>query len=206
MSHQPRCHSKLWRTGTHWRIYCPICSLDMAERTTWRPFVRPAQPRTKSANIPDWPYAYMIYRLKSERETWERLLRPPTKNALLSPPPSQLPTLDSLDSTLLTNANASILTKLRSLQLIPALQLSQDTRMKLDTATAGLEFQTDQLADNVYALSQYRNTAEKLASRVLNDAATALEVRSRKERERSGTEEVGVRDVLRGLSRVEQRQ
>ena len=171
-----------------------------------RPFLRPAHPCMEKKIVSDWSYANVTHRLKSERDTWEKLLKPPTKKALLSPPSSQLPALNSIDSALLTDSNASILGKLRSLQLVPAPQLSQDMRTKLDTTTADLEFQTDQLADNVHILNQYRNTAEKLATRVLNDAATALEVRSRKERERPGTEEVGVRDVLRGLSRVEQRQ
>lgn len=147
-----------------------------------------------------------INRLQSERAAWERLLRPPNKDPSLPMVPAKITDPTAIDPSLLAVSNAAIIEKFRSLQLVQAPQLQQETRTKLEMATKDLEFQTDQLADNVHILGQYRSAADKLATQVLDDAASALEVRNRKDRERSGTEEVGVRDVLRGLSRVEQRQ
>lgn len=54
----------------------------------------------------------------------------------------------------------------------------------------------------MHKIVQYRNTAERVADRVLGTAAKRLDEREREAKERVGTVEVGVGDVLRGLAGV----
>ena len=57
----------------------------------------------------------------------------------------------------------------------------------------------------MHALSAYKSAAESIADDVLGLCADALERRERMGQERAnekGGDEVGIRDVLRGLSRV----
>ena len=64
-----------------------------------------------------------------------------------------------------------------------------------------LEFKVDTFAENVHVLGQYREEADRLAEQALQISAEVLEEREKKRSERSG-EDIGVREVLRGLSRV----
>lgn len=67
-----------------------------------------------------------------------------------------------------------------------------------------LEHEIDKFADNVHLLSSYVDGAGRVADQMLAMSAEALEERERRERERSGGD-VGVKNVLRGLSRVIER-
>ena len=79
------------------------------------------------------------------------------------------------------------------------------TSTRLARATQTLEYDIDRLADNVHLLGGYIDGADRVASRVLAISADALEERERRGVERSGGGDVGVGDVLRGLSRVIER-
>ena len=57
-------------------------------------------------------------------------------------------------------------------------------------------------ADGVHKMEQYRQTAERVADRVLGTAAKRLEERDRSAKARVGTQGIGVGDVLRGLAGV----
>ena len=74
-----------------------------------------------------------------------------------------------------------------------------------------LEFDVDTFAHNVHALDAYTDAAERLADEVLGMSAQALEKREQEGKARAvgegagegeGGAEPGMRDVLRGLSRV----
>ncbi|PVI01459.1 hypothetical protein DM02DRAFT_524946 [Periconia macrospinosa] len=65
-----------------------------------------------------------------------------------------------------------------------------------------LEPNIDVLADGLHKIEQYRNTAERVADRVLGTAAKRLEERDRAVKEKVGSEGIGVGDVLRGLAGV----
>jgi kinetochore protein Mis13/DSN1 len=54
----------------------------------------------------------------------------------------------------------------------------------------------------VHKIEQYRQTAERVADRVLGTASKRLEERERDVRERVGTGGVGVGDLLKGLAGV----
>lgn len=65
-----------------------------------------------------------------------------------------------------------------------------------------LEPSIDLFADGVHKIEQYRNTAERVADRVLGTASKRLEERDREGRKQVGGEGIGVGDVLRGLAGV----
>lgn len=115
-------------------------------------------------------------------------------HALAKPPPPQPPPAGPLDASLLDAESAAILSRLTatSASLLPAIEA------RLQTARAGLEFQTDVFAHGVHALEQAREEMEGVAGRVGEACARRLE--GREERERGGG--VPVQDVLRALGRV----
>lgn len=65
-----------------------------------------------------------------------------------------------------------------------------------------LEPSIDVFADGIHKIEQYRQTAERVADRVLGTASRRLEERERTARERVGAQGIGVGDVLRGLAGV----
>lgn len=67
---------------------------------------------------------------------------------------------------------------------------------------SSLEPHIDVFADGVHKIEQYRQTAERVADRVLGTAAKRLEERDREAKERVGTQGIGVGDILRGLAGV----
>ena len=62
----------------------------------------------------------------------------------------------------------------------------------------------DKFAHHIHALGAYKDAAEKVADDILGISADALEKRDREGKVRATGEsgEPGMRDVLRGLSRV----
>ena len=83
--------------------------------------------------------------------------------------------------------------------------LQTDTRSRIQSIAQGLEFEIDKFAGNVHALQQYRDVADNLATKVLGLGAKVLEERDRKGGEGEqgdGSGPSGMRNVLRGLSRV----
>ncbi|KAI4164335.1 MAG: hypothetical protein LQ342_001981 [Letrouitia transgressa] len=158
-----------------------------------------------------------IARLTTERETWESLLRPSSREPPLSPP-QLAPTPSSISANVLSSpAQKSALQTLQSFSTGTATdQLSesssdllQSTSSRIQRATQNLEFEIDKFASNVHAIGSYKELAERVAGEVLSIGARALEEREKEGRRRRGAEggegesqEVGIRDVLRSLSRV----
>ena len=81
--------------------------------------------------------------------------------------------------------------------------------------TSNLEFLVDTFGTNVHALGAFKDGADRVAGGVLGVCAEALEEREREGRRRGGEDgegnegegagegrEMGMRGVLRGLSRV----
>ena len=91
---------------------------------------------------------------------------------------------------------------LETLQSFEPLSTSVETR--LQNLTRSLEFSVDIFAENVHVVEQYRQSAERVSGEVFRVGAEALEERERRGEERSGGP-VGVREVLRGLSRIVER-
>lgn len=127
------------------------------------------------------------------------------------PPPSiQTPalSLSEIDASLLDASQASMLA---SLQLPPqpappsaAFTFTTPSALQshLTKLADSLEPNIDLFADGVHKIEQYRNTAERVADRVLGTAAGRLEERDKEGKEKVGSEGIGVGDVLRGLAGV----
>lgn len=121
-------------------------------------------------------------------------------------------TLSDIDTSLLDPAQAAILSQL---QLLPASE-EQSTpststftfttpsalQSHLNNLSQALEPNIDVFADGIHKIEQYRNTAERVADRVLGTAAKRLEERDREVKECAGADGIGVGDVLRGLAGV----
>lgn len=76
------------------------------------------------------------------------------------------------------------------------------TESRLRSIQSSLEFQVDQLSDNVHKLQQRVRVAAREADAVLG--ASALRLRQREEREKrsAGTREMPVMEVLRSLGSI----
>ncbi|KAI9715350.1 MAG: hypothetical protein M1812_005995 [Candelaria pacifica] len=137
-----------------------------------------------------------IKRLQDERTAWEALLAAPQPT---SPPPSlTLPTPTQIDPTYLDPEQANILNTLTTLP-----PLSTTTTQRLSSLTTNLEFTIDNFATGIHHLSAFRQTTDRVADRVLNLCAKNLRKREEECRERAGTRELPVQEVLRSLSRLE---
>ena len=136
----------------------------------------------------------------------------------LQPHPHTPPSPSAIDANLLSDP-----TQIAALETLQSLVPSESADHKPNTTTLSslaattsarlhpinqhLEFQIDKFTHNVHALTAYKSAAETLADDVLGLCADALERREKVGRERANEkagddEEVGIRDVLRGLSRV----
>ena len=71
---------------------------------------------------------------------------------------------------------------------------------RLKSISQDLEFSVDQFAHGMHALSNTRETAERIAERSLADAANVLE--EREKQRASAANPVDQMDVLRGLAKV----
>ncbi|KAL9610968.1 MAG: hypothetical protein Q9167_004345 [Letrouitia subvulpina] len=158
-----------------------------------------------------------IARLTTERETWESLLRPSSREPPLSPP-QPAPTASSISPNILSSpAQISALKTLQSFSTGTtddqtsgsSSDLLRSTSSRVQRATQNLEFEIDKFASNVHAIGSYQESTERVADEILSIGARALEEREKEGRRRGGADgeegegqEVGIRDVLRSLSRV----
>jgi kinetochore protein Mis13/DSN1 len=76
------------------------------------------------------------------------------------------------------------------------------TTSHLKAIQDSLEFQIDQFADGIHKLEQSRQTMDGVASKVLALSAVRLDEREKEEKERVGTRDLPMQEVLRTLSRI----
>ncbi|MCJ1391905.1 hypothetical protein MMC18_004772 [Xylographa bjoerkii] len=176
---------------------------DWFDRDT-TPNPQPPKPNPKNlaslAKISD--LEQQIERLRSERQTWETLLAP-TDTPLLDPfQSSSLPPTSTLSAELLSSpSQTTALGALRSYHPPDGPLLADNVQTRLQDLSRDLEFKVDTFAENVHILGQYRVEADRMAEQALQTSAEVLEERERQRTERSGGN-IGVREVLRALSRV----
>jgi len=113
----------------------------------------------------------------------------------------------AIDVNLLDPDQAAILSVLRNpnvpnashgqpADLIPSLEA------RIQNITSSLEPQIDIFADGIHKVAQYRLAAERVADKILASSADALERRDREAKEKAGTADVSLDDVLGSLGRV----
>ena len=161
-------------------------------------------------------------RLQTERQTWETLLRPPAPDSLALTPLTTAPDPNIISSELLDDpSQASALSSLLRPQekpqdpsvsssdpssSYPDLQTSTFARLQNIISNNNLEFSIDTFANNIHTLNSYQQATDRAAGEILGISAEALEERDKEGRRRDvdggEVEEVSVRDVLRGLSRI----
>ncbi|KAJ9419292.1 hypothetical protein FOXG_16307 [Fusarium oxysporum f. sp. lycopersici 4287] len=141
-----------------------------------------------------------IKRLQDEKKVWQAIRKPPPGQPPLfsggETGPIVLPDFDLLDPYegkirgFLADETASF-DAVRS-QTEPRLRIIQSS----------LEFQVDQLADNVHKLEQRVLVAGKEADKVLSVSALRLRQREEQEKASAGTRDIPVIEVLRSLGNI----
>lgn len=154
---------------------------------------------SSDARLPLKSFVLTHSRLQEERQSWETLLRPASKPPL---PPLSLP-LRPLSAISTEQQTSAVLEAVQSQTYPTANELCGSVRQRLTGATQAVEDEVDKLVESVNTLGQYLATAEDVEKSCLDAAARALEERDKKAIGNEGA--VGVRDVLRGLSRVVER-
>lgn len=76
------------------------------------------------------------------------------------------------------------------------------TERRLQTIRSSLEFQIDQLADNVHKLEQRVSVAGEEADTILKLSALRLREREEREKSESGTKDMPIMEVLRSLGSI----
>ncbi|KAH6642282.1 Mis12-Mtw1 protein family-domain-containing protein [Boeremia exigua] len=183
------------------------------EETAASPVVKKPNPVNEKNIITLQELEEEVRRLEEEMAAWESLEKP-SFPAAPAAPPSNAPavTLADIDTSLLDPAQAAILSQLQlpftssEEQPPSAFKFTFTTpsalQTHLDKLSQSLEPNIDLFADGVNKIEQYRNTAERVADRILGTAAKRLEERDREVKERAGADGIGIGDVLRGLAGV----
>lgn len=87
-------------------------------------------------------------------------------------------------------------------ELEPFDSVCSRTEERIRSVQQSLEFEVDQLADNMHKLEQRVLVAGQQADRVLALSATRLKDREDREKKSAGTGEMPMMEVLRGLGRI----
>ncbi|KAL1654247.1 hypothetical protein SLS61_003252 [Didymella pomorum] len=184
------------------------------EETAAPPKIKKPNPTNEKNKLTLQELEEEVKRLEEEKAAWENLEKAASSASTAAPTNnSAAVTLADIDTSLLDSAQAAILAQL---QLPPASAEEQPPssaftftfttpaalQSHLSKLSQSLEPNIDLFADGVHKIEQYRNTAERVADRVLGTAAKRLEERDREVKEHAGADGIGIGDVLRGLAGV----
>ncbi|KAJ4547607.1 hypothetical protein HRR76_000239 [Exophiala dermatitidis] len=145
-----------------------------------------------------------IKRLRAEKDALESLLEPPKVPRLSELDAPTGPEDQSLDKSLLSDADIAALEASAAARETSFGQISE----RLNRLYESLSPTVDTFADGIHAIGQYRQAADNVAGRVLSLCAQRLAQREHEGRKRvlSGTEGTPPKDlggVLRSLSRAD---
>ncbi|KAG6015177.1 hypothetical protein E4U41_004672 [Claviceps citrina] len=151
-----------------------------------------------------------IQRLQQEKQAWQAIRNPPpdippiypeeeedASSASASQQPSPISPLPDLS---LLEPEEVVTGRYLAEELVPFQTLVSQTESRIRAIQSSLEFEIDQLADNVHKLEQLVLVGGRQADAVLGLAARRLKEREGREREGAGTREMPLVEVLRGLS------
>ncbi|QYT05532.1 hypothetical protein H0G86_012426 [Trichoderma simmonsii] len=143
-----------------------------------------------------------IKRLQEEKKAWLAIRKPPPEQPpLFTPKEKEAETITLPDFDLLDPDEGKIRGFLVD-ETNSFASIRSQTQARLRNIQSSLEFEVDQLADNVHKLEQRVKVAGTEADRVLSLSAVRLREREEKERERVGTKELPIMEVLRSLSLI----
>ncbi|KAL7956082.1 Mis12-Mtw1 protein family domain-containing protein [Trichoderma compactum] len=143
-----------------------------------------------------------IKRLQEEKKAWLAIRKPPPEQPpLFTPKEKEVETITLPDFDLLDPDEGRIRGFLVD-ETNSFASIRSQTQARLRNIQSSLEFEVDQLADNVHKLEQRVKVAGTEADRVLSLSAVRLREREEKERKRAGTKEMPIMEVLRSLSSI----
>ncbi|KAJ4856035.1 mis12-Mtw1 protein family domain-containing protein [Trichoderma breve] len=143
-----------------------------------------------------------IKRLQEEKKAWLAIRKPPPEQPpLFTPKEKEAETITLPDFDLLDPDEGKIRGFLVD-ETNSFASIRSQTQARLRNIQSSLEFEVDQLADNVHKLEQRVKVAGTEADRVLSLSAVRLREREEKERKRAGTKEMPIMEVLRSLSLI----
>ncbi|KJZ73906.1 hypothetical protein HIM_06799 [Hirsutella minnesotensis 3608] len=165
-----------------------------------KPITRRPNPRNIELDEKIVSLEEKIKRLKDEKKAWQAIRKPPPEEPPLFEP-------DETDSITLPDFDLLDPDEGRIRGLLADEENSFDavrsrTEKRLRTVQAALEFEVDQLADNVHKLEQRVLVAEKEADGLLKACAARLRLREQRDKTRAGTRDMPIMEVLRSLSSI----
>ncbi|CAG9999454.1 unnamed protein product [Clonostachys byssicola] len=141
-----------------------------------------------------------IQRLQEEKRAWQAMRKlPPEAPQLYSEEEVSQITLPDFD--LLDEDDGKIRGYLADKSNSFA-ALHAKTQDRLQTIRSSLEFEIDQLADNIHKLDQRVAVAGKEAEQILGLSAVRLREREERERRQAGTKDMPIMEVLRSLGSI----
>ncbi|KJK76011.1 hypothetical protein H634G_08768 [Metarhizium anisopliae BRIP 53293] len=141
-----------------------------------------------------------IKALQDEKQAWLAICQPPPD----IPPifsSTEAPKIELPDFNLLEPEEVKIRTYLAD-EMIPFADMRAKTEERIRKIQASLEFEVDQLADNVHKLEQRVLVAGRQADLVLRLSAARLKEREQREKKSAGTRDMPLLEVLRSLSNI----
>ncbi|EQK98999.1 Mis12-Mtw1 family protein [Ophiocordyceps sinensis CO18] len=141
-----------------------------------------------------------IKRLQEDKKAWLAMRKPPPEQPPLFSP-NETDTITLPDFDLLDPEEGKIRGYLADERNSFA-TVRSETEGRLRKIQASLEFEVDQLADNVHKLEQRVLVAGKEADRLLKASAVRLREREQRERTSAGTRDMPIMEVLRSLSSI----
>ncbi|KAL7936637.1 Mis12-Mtw1 protein family domain-containing protein [Trichoderma chlorosporum] len=141
-------------------------------------------------------------KLQEEKKAWLAIRKlPPEQPALFTPKEKEAETITLPDFDLLDPDEGQIRGFLVD-ETNSFATIRSQTQARLRNIQSSLEFEVDQLADNIHKLEQRIKVAGKEADRVLSLSAVRLREREERERKRAGTKDMPIMEVLRSLSSI----
>ncbi|KAH7148595.1 Mis12-Mtw1 protein family-domain-containing protein [Dactylonectria macrodidyma] len=141
-----------------------------------------------------------VKRLQEEKKAWQAIRKPPAEQPPLfaenEAVPITLPDFDLLDP------DEGRIRGYLADEAVSFGAFRSQTESRLRQIQSSLEFQVDQLSDNIHKLEQRVLVAGKEADKVLGISALRLRQRDEREKARVGTKEMPVMEVLRSLGNI----
>lgn len=140
------------------------------------------------------------YRLQDEKKAWQTIRKPPPDiPPLFKEEEAGLVTLPDFD---LLDADDGKIRGFLADEGASLNALRSKTEKRLQRLRSTLEFEIDQLADNVHKLEQRVLVANEEADTVLSLSALRLKEREERERVEAGTRDMPIMEVLRSLGNI----